>query len=439
MSGLDPSLLFFFNSMAVSRQRFRVRPVGMDTAGPSDIIVVDLPNSLLDLDTAALGWKLTTAKGASDCDVVRLSQDTSSLFDSIQVESAGYLVDPGCRQSNRLAQIALDWTLAPGKQRLKSVLNGQYLDNQTWATHTAEHMRLNDFSGFLGSCQPRKIDVSLMGLRVYFKVADANKAFIGMTNGNVAKDPTTATITLSNIHFYVDAIEIQDGGVYSAAISRRLSSGPIEIPWRRHYLVQSGPVSNGYNSLLMNLSVQSLDYLIGVFLSGDKQPYEAVRYPSPYSTGGGSNVLIVDGSTDIKSGYFLHSIGAGNTWVDSQFSVNAVTYPSFTADIAESYDQTVQVLGKLKSPAYGGGKVWLDSLANYRDYAAMHAVSFEFPNGNPESRLKSGLNTLGNMASLTWNTNTTLGVGAVPPSKLLFAGTTSILRVGQHKSVENVA
>lgn len=318
---------------------------------------------------------------------------------------------------------------------MKAVLNGQYPAAVT-GFHTNEPQRLNEMYGFLGSCQPRKLDVSLCGLRVYFKLADANKAFY--TN---AGDPTTAVVSLKKIHLYVDAIELQDGGVYNAAIHRRLDSGPLEIPYKQYYLNQAGPITTGYHSLLINLSTGSLDTLIGGFINNDNASYTAVAYPSPLtavSAFGGSNVSTsIVGLTDVKSGYFVHGVGASNTWLDSQFSVNSVVYPSWAAEPAEAFDQTVQSLGKLKAHSFAGGKPWLNSLDAYKTLAANHVVSFEYPNGDEGSRLRSGLNTLGNLSSIEWRTNLTVGSNA--PTKFLFAGTTAVVRIGKMKQVEKIS
>jgi hypothetical protein len=60
----------------------------------------------------------------------------------------------------------------------------------------------------------------------------------------------------------------------------------------------------------------------------------------------------------------------------------------------------------------------------------------QFPNAEPELRLKSGINTLGNSAGICWETDVT---GATGYQKVLLAKVTSILRIGSYKQCEVIA
>lgn len=452
MASIPRSLRFYLNSMSISRNKFRIRPLGQPDAYCGDVISFDLPNSLIDLDSLTLAWELTTTiTGASTA--CYLSQGVESAIEQISVESNGYMIDSGCQMTNQLYQTFLDWTLGEDKKALRKVLNHHTTTSAAGKTHTNEPMALTNWIGLLGSVQPRKFDVSTCPLRVYVKLAAANRAFIG---AGAAPSSATSTQVFKKITAYVDSIDIQDGGLYYEGVQKLMQQAPLELPFDKFYTSLGSVMSGTEAQMNLTLSANSIDYVAGLLLHPDalkaanswlEVPFKPegwtdLTLPSALDTpwtAQTSNlnylaVSINNSATDTyKSTYFVHGVTAGQTLTTSQFNVNNVSYPTFPATASEAFAQTADAFGVLRDTV-GGSAKWLNGLSNYQEKGFVHVVPFQFPGAEPELRLKSGLNTLGNNAGIVWDIKTS----AANASPLLVAKTTAVLRVAPYKQIETV-
>ncbi|DAC81579.1 hypothetical protein MNEG_5273 [Monoraphidium neglectum] len=445
MAALPKSLRYYLNRLSLSVNKFKIRPLNQASAQPGDVISFDLPASHVLLDSLELTWDLTTTNGGGAATTCRLAQGVESAVEQISVESNGYMIDSGCAMTNQLYQLFMDYKLGADKRPLRRALQNQTVGNPT-GFHAAERMSLNSWLGFLGSVQPRVIDVSLAPLRVYVKLAGANRAFIG-----AGAAPVTCGINFANITAYVDCIALDDGGVYEAGVAKLMQSNPLELPFDRYYTTLGGTPAGTQDTLGFNLSTQSLDYVCGVWM--DPQAVSASNYaPVAFTPGswtdipstGGSNAAVdavvarinANAKPDYKSAYFVHGTGANTSLASSQFQVGAVSYPTYPATAPEAFAQTADAFGIYRATKGVSSAPWLDGLANYQALGCAHAVSFEYPGAEPELRLASGLNTLGNSAGIQWVTEV---AGAARASKMLVAKTTAIARVGQYKQVEVIA
>lgn len=415
MASLPRSLRYYLNALTLSRNRFKIRPMSQSVAQPGDVIAFDLPNALVDLDSLSLAWKLTTTNGGGAATACKLSQGVESAIEQISIESSGYMIDSGCAYTNQIYQMLLDWTVGADKTPLRQVVN-YHTKAAAAGFHASEEMVVTNWAGFLGSVQPRKFDVSLCPIRVYVKLAAANKGFV-----SAGALPTTCSIMFSEITAYVDSLDVQDGGLYYEGVQKLMQSKPLELPFDKFYTTLSGTPAGTQDSLNITLSASSIDWVAGLFLDPT-----ALSAPATEAT-----FLAND---TYKAQYFKRGVGAATVLSTSQFNVNNVMYPTFPATPAEAFVQTADAWGVLRDTV-GGSAAWLNSLTNYQDLGFAHVIPFSFPGAEPELRLQSGLNTLGNNAGIVWTTEVS---GNARASKLMVVKTTAKLRVAPYKQVETV-
>lgn len=418
MTSLPRSLRYYLSRMSVSVQRMKIRAQSQASAGLGDVIVFDLPNSICDLDSLTLGFNLTTTVSDLTTKWCRLSQPgTDSLVESIQVDSNGFMIDSGVPVTNRLSSTWSDWQIGEDKTNFRAIVQG--LNKKTPVAgnvHTADPMHITHFPGFLGSVQPRKFDVTNCPLRVYIKLAGKG-AF--MTND------TASTVSLGNIHAYINVLDINDSGLYLESVQKLMEQAPLQCPFEKYYYSQGAAIlTGGEDEQILNLSTQSLDYLMGVFIDN-------TAFTSP------SSVADLDqAGTNVKSAYFKQGLPDSCTLNWSRFAVNNVRYPSMDATPADAFCQTQLAWGLLNDTT-GGSAGFLKSLNDYVQKSFCHIVPFSFPGAEGDLRLVSGLNTLGNTTQSSWTTNidNSDGTGQKSYRKLLVAKTTPTLLVAPFRQV----
>lgn len=434
MPGAYPKILeHYFSRLAISKNKFKLRVNSNQTAGLSDIITVDLPAALVNLDT--LAFHLTAAidnpNGNGNLYSAFPSKHVESLIENIAVESSGYMVDPGPGQMlNHLYNILIDYTIGDyEKQPMRNVLSNHYTGDEFTAYTGFEDQKLvcTNFLGWVGSVQPRVQDLTLANIRLHIKLAN-RKAFVFKVQADTdpewivgqTANPDVVDISFKDMYFTVDTMEILDDNTYYNSLKQKISeTGAIECPFHRYYAFPSTAVDMN-DTQVFNLSTQSLDWLCGVFQHPQSKLY--------------NDDLVTDKSTLFTRGV---NTTQGNWLANSQWSVQNVSYPTFPADPEEMFLQTTQSLGT-QNDTLGGSAVYLNGIDKYVEHGFAHIVRFDI-GGDPDYRGISGISTLGNLGSMTWQSWGSMGDGTPgKPTKVVFAQTTGLYRVGAFKQVSCV-
>lgn len=410
---LPSALQYFTTSMGVSRNRVKLHVDSRVTAAPGDVLEFTMPPQMVDLRSLTLQLAVTTAPAAGKYCV--MNPLVSSIIDGVGVSSSGFTIDAGLTQNwNRATHLFDDYTqnkaLDAGADSLENVTPAAPVAD---AKHTASPFQLKDFPGtFIGTCEPRVLDFALFPLKVSFRLAPANHAFITDAVASLS------TVKYENACLTFDVIQLTDSGVYESAIQKRLdSNGSLQIPFTRWQLFSSGarPITDSLN---FTVSTTSLKGLLGYFV------------PASVNT----NPEAKDATWTNKSNWMVNGIGATNTLANSYFTVGNVNFPQFVAEPHEMFDQTIRNMPRgRKSVAEKIG----DTKRLYLTYGgAAHYVRFGLPDDEDTKalRLRDGINCYGQAVTVTWNTSGT--TGGDNPTKFVLVESQPVLVVGAGRQLE---
>lgn len=449
MSGYPRNLSYFVRKLAnYSRNTYRLQTLNTSTAGPSQIITVDLPNNaLVDLSTLTWYFEGSTTTSTNSCVFAR---NIETIIDRVEIEVNGQLISPGCNNYSHLFQILADTTMGEDCTNRRGLLqNGLNVNvppdnggNQTNVPFT-----ICNWLGFLGSAQPSVLDTNLLGnVRIRITLAPTS---VLVSSANAA---TGTNYSLGNMFFSVDCISIDDG-VYYALHDQFLSKGGVyEIPFNNFFSFSQPITASGDGAVKFSLSTQSLNHLWATFAYGGAAPQVAdvpgfsfiplsnlpVPVPTGSATGAGT------------SRYFLRSsLGSNLTY---QFNINNQYIPNYRPNANLAY-QLMMNSYNLSQDTLGGVNKNIGSLDLWRRKYWVASCALDHPTASDE-RYISGVNTLGNVASGFFeyqNANLTnhqlahIGNGGVTASNLsdnatalIFAQTSPVLQVAAGRQISIV-
>lgn len=402
MSGYPRNLSYFVRKLNnYSRNTFKLQTLNQDTATPSQIITIDLPNNaLVDLNTLTWFFNGVTSATTNHCAFPR---NIESIIERVEVEINGQLVSGGCAGYNQLWNIVADTTLGEDVSNRRRILQGAADVVAPTATAAAQQYAITNWLGFLGSCKPEVLDTNLLG-NVRIRITLASPSVL-VSSATAVVGPS---YSLSQMFFSVDTISIDDGNYYAMHDQFLSQGGVYEIPFNNFYSFSSSvPASAG--SLKFSLSTQSLNMVWATFVNG---------------TSGTPNLLNGDAAT---STFFKRNGGGMNGW---QFNINNVYYPNYRPTNTQAF-QLMQNAYGLAQDTLGGthrlisnATVWTDDF-----WVAVHSFCH---NTADDERFVSGIDTRGNVAQCFFEYD---GLGAAGTG-MVFAQTSSLLRVGAGRQIE---
>lgn len=413
------ALYSYFSTLSIARNRWRIYPVSgsRGIARPGDVVTLDVPQQLCDFDTFALGFDLTTkpiGTGTGTTTYCKLSANAHHVLEQLVVEQAGAIIDQGFQLTNRVQALLHDLSNNITHDLTVGAILHNAVNKKPAATefHTDERFFLTQFLGFLGSVQPRQLDVSSIGnLRLTFRLADAS---IFMSDQPAYK----SDISYGNFIGYVDTIDVLDGGEFYNGQQAQIQRGEYFCPFDKFYTITTGTVDTGNDTGVMNVNVNSLDWLLGGFISSPDpaKPNEAVQMGALDET---------DIKTPWRAAGTITGVGGNNSISLSQMQINGVQYPSWPASPTEAYMQTMISLNKLHDKL--GTADWLNSINRWQFFGCAHIIPLSDVAADPVLRLKSGLNTVGSQTVVQYNTTT--AVAGRPPKKFIVAKSTALLNI----------
>lgn len=421
------SLQYYVRQMNISRQRYRTYVDSRIEAKENSVVTFSFPNALVALDTLSLHFTLDT--NSSTADVAYLSEDVASLIDQIMVECQGTAIDvwsgTGLGGWNRFANIWKDYTKGR-KDLAKTVLEHQLKQSVTLGAgvhpgkHTAKKLMLREFPGtFLETAKPRVIDFALAPIKLSFKFA-GKEVFLCENAANLT------SVSITDIWLDMDTITLNDGGLYEAKIQERLMKGDfLEIPFD-HWSVHTTGARDVTDTQVFGLSTANLKGLLGVHVN-----------PLALSAPNNSNVWNINASDSNfgRSSFFLNGLSNDCGVATSQYFVNNTPFPAVPASAEECWDATLQSFGVRDTvhPVLTIGASCGSNSGYQQVGGAAHYVRFDYPNAEDELRARSGINLLGQNATIT---RVVTGSGAAKPTKITYAQEGKVLRIGSGRQVQ---
>lgn len=415
MASYPRNLSYFVKRLAnYSRNTSKLQTLNTTSAGPSQIITVDLPNnSLVDLNSLVWSFDGTTSSTANSCTFPR---NIETLIERVEVEVNGQLISPGCANYSHLFQIVSDTTMGEDCRNRRLILqNAGNVSAPSANVTTAVPFTICNWLGFLGSAQPNVLDTNLLGnVRIRITLANANVLVSSATA------VTGASYALSNMYFTVDTLSIDDG-IYYQLHDQFLSKGGVyEIPFNNFYSFTQAISSGGSGSVKFSLSTQSLNHLWATFAYAGSTP-QAV------STNAGTSLYFLRSALGI-SGY--------------QFNINNTYVPNFRVPNALAF-QLLMNSYNLSQDTLGGIHPNVNTLAKWQNAFWVASCALDHPTSSDE-RFISGINTLGSTAQGYWEydnatvSGTPFDGNAGPAIALVFAQTTAVLQVGAGRQISIV-
>jgi hypothetical protein len=430
-SAYPAAMRFLLNSLnGFARNRTKTLVSYPNTAGPNDLVVVEIPaGCIVDMSTLTFHANLTTTAtggtGVISCCVP--PKFSASMVQYLQVDVNG-VTTYQCDNYNQLYNMYMKYMGGDAERNRMTLF--EFGRNFT-ATPGSSNTQLTNvpyfIKGWIGSIlgSGKYINTSITGpIRISMRFCPLG-AFC-----NVG----TTSYTVSNMEWHYDCI-VCDDGFYNELLMRQLEAGPIQIPFK-NYIGTMGAQQNLNNANnRFSVATGSLDAIWHTVL------------PVDYNIASSNNAIL---DTTSSTRYFFHGdSNIGNV----QVQLGNTYYPQYRFNsAAEIASMTLDGLG-IGNDTLGSLQ---ESFKNSSNAASQSNISrFNFLNGYTNGNflsyfrlnagssydygtvLKSGINTQGTNAYINVVTNTdpnTTGNPSVYP--LTFAETTSTLAVGKYRQIQ---
>ena len=451
----NPNLAYFLTRLqGVSTNYFRLEPQNTTTASANKIIKFSLPSNCL-LNTKSLSLMFNAdANGVAGAGG-RLPAGLEMLIDRYELSSGGIQIAQGfnqygvfCKAKNLMCGERTDKALAhPEIVRATSYVDGSAITTTNNEVYSSDANRtqfcLKHWEGFLGSVNPSIIDTSLLSdcvLTLYLAgnevlSSSAGVNLSGAGTGDIDDDGTgTATWNMKNFHLVVETIGLADG-VLDNLVARRMSEvGYIELPYKTYYSFSDTHSGN----TRFSVASQSLDRVWAVWRSpgydSQKAPVVVNGYKITGSTEGQYDDGVFDTDREKYNGVyynFKEDPDSASVPPTYQFNFNGSFIPQFKAQAEQMLAITRNSVPTLDNHKYEKLPMSLDQ---YKNNFFVQCVRLTLPEAE-EGREIAGVDTRG-IALNAYFATTGLKSGANTPNLVLFAETTSTMRVGEGRAIE---
>jgi hypothetical protein len=441
MGSYSPQLSYFLDRLSgFSTNIFKLQVQGTDRAKANNIIRITLPaNSLVNFRSFALHFDAAiTSAGAEG----RLPNKIDSLIERVEVAFGGVQVSAGNNMYNVLRH-AKDALIGDSTDPILGHPEVVRAESYHKASGIASNKEveapyvIDKWEGFLGTVEPKIVDLSLLPECVVSIYLAENAVCIDASGTNLSGNSTTpftdaATAPapiyeLTNIYATIETIGLADG-TYDSMISQMMSQvGYLELPFKQYISFQDTTANN----MRFSVATQSLDRLWLVHRDTD------------FNTPGGAKLVtghIVDGSNaefdamldynkeKYVSKYFNFKEPAGGV-SKHQLQLNGALFPQYQASVEDMFQISKQsVLGGKHQMKYG--------LRTMRDNYSVFCVRLNLCDSE-FSRNITGLDSRGIALNGFYNMFGVLVDAANPVKSVnIFAECSSCLRIGQGLQIE---
>ena len=459
----SPQLVYFLDRLSgFSTNVFRLEPQGSPNSGPSSITRITLPSNAL-LNTRS--FKLHFLATLDDAKSVggRLPADISTLVERVEISAGGVQLSQGTNFYNTLvnAKAALMGSRCDSVTGHSEMVRFNKFDGTTVEaangkdelyTGTGTPHVIDKWEGFLGTCEPRILDASILPdlvVSIYWapnnvlascKGSSSNALFTAVPDGGAG----AAEYKISNIHASIETVALADS-VYDNMVAGMIASkGFVEIPFKQYFSFHNTHTG----SSRFTVASQSLDrvwmaWRLGTYNTQNQAPHAVPGYSTAAGIAGGdaaANKAALESLPGLLSDYGgVHGTGATEKYITEyqrfaepgaegalkyQLQLNGAMYPQYMAGTEDMYQITKNSLpGPVK---YGLTKEQL------RDSYFVQCVRLNMPDSEMTRQL-SGLDT--RSVSLNGYVNTT-GTLTADANLMIFAECSSSLRVGAGRQLE---
>lgn len=395
----------------LSRRKVRLTSVSGTTAAPGGLVTVELPAEAIDLDTFAMFAKLTTT--ATNGAALPFAAD--SLIADYTISIGGQVIGTSFADAYNHLKTLYDQYQSGDKATAHMMLNYQLPSSSTGvftaptANAAARPICVSQWLGFIGSAQPRVLDLAMLPKVQITVRLSGNDVLIHGTGASAG------AYSLSDIAFEVDVLTMPQ--MYYEALNAQLASGAVvEVPFTNFVPFRASSTALGGANQQFSVATQSLDAIIATYIKtanlGPDRDFNAATYNSDYFS---------RGSADFNG---------------VRISVNQVPFPAYgemdaarcAISVIESLMGSYDTLGSCSSA--------IASLDKFKDGHFAVVTRLNHHDSAYGNRLICGMNTSGNPATV--NIAYT-GGAATAVTPMAWAQTTSTLRIGQFKQVEWVA
>ena len=404
-----------------STSSFRLQCLGSDSASANQIVRFELPtNALVDIRKFSFAVKLAV----SGTGKVRLSE-INNIIERVSVTVGGVELQSGFNSYNLLKHIknvlmsesACAVSGHPEFVRAKSYHTGETVTN----VEPEGEYRVENWLGFLGECEPRVLDTSLLPpVQIAITLA-ADAAVVTNSAANdsaanfaaVAGRTVDGTYSLSNMYATIPVLSFSSG-VYDGMVEAMIQKqGFLEIPYKNYTMFQDTG-----NSIRWHASSASIDRLWQCTRATDYQTTQLPKLVEGYTTY--DKVLDYDNEKFVHSYYDMPEPASG---YKAQWLINSSLLPQYQMSALDELTITKESVPR-KFQNKHGLKTMTSNFS-----ASCVRLNLE---GSEQLRLASGLDSRG--IAITGHYNLT-GVSTPVPVNI-FVEATSILRVGKNLQIE---
>jgi hypothetical protein len=449
----------------VGTSHFKVNPQTTGSVVAGNIVRFELPsNTLLSFRSLRLMFNASTKPIVN---AISLPNDISSLIERCSVYVGGVLVANGFNGYNTLihAKAALQGYKCGMLAHPEMVRSIKYHDgdttpltdilSETYAeTDDYNAFCIDNFEGFLGTCEPSIMDTgALSTIVIEFQMADANvcgtslgRDLDGTGAGDFTDDAAVQPVyTLTNMTLQVEVIQLATNVLDTIVEQRIAQVGYLSVPFKNYFSFSNTHAS----STRFNVNSASWDRLWVVYrdenFNTKKAPVRIQGYKKkgafvsiaaandnvtnfdiglPEYDIGGSGSLATN-TEKYKPFYFnFKQIGLSST-ARFQLSINSANIPSYPMTVPEAYAMSMNSLDYYDK----NHKLTLDQ---YKKNYFVQCFRFCLPDSD-YSRLASGIDCRGVSSSCSINT-----IGITSCNMTLFAECSSELRIGAGRQIEVV-
>lgn len=407
-----------------STSSFRLQCLGSDSATANQIVRFELPtNALVDIRKFSFAVKLAV----SGTGKVRLSE-INNIISRVSVTVGGVELQSGFNEYallKHIKNVLLGESACAVSGHPEFVRATSY---HTGATVTAKEpegeYRVENWLGFLGECEPRVLDTSLLPpVQIAITLA-ADAAVVTNSAANdtaanfVAESGRTVdgTYSLSNMYATVPILSFSSG-VYDGMVEAMIQKqGFLEIPYKNYTMFQDTG-----NSIRWHASSASIDRLWQCTRAADYQTKQVPILVEGYTSY--DKVLDYDNEKFVHSYYNMPEPASG---YKAQWLINSSLLPQYQMSALDELTLTKESVPR-KFQNKHGLKTMTSNFS-----ASCVRLNLE---GSEQLRLASGLDSRG--IAITGHYNLT-GVGTAKPVNI-FVESTSVLRVGRGLQIEVLA
>ena len=368
MSSYSPALEYFCQRLeGLSVGQFRLEAQNQTSnIQPQSIIRFTLPsNALVDMHSFAFHFNAQTSAGLAPAINARLPNKLESLLNRVEVSVGGVAVSAGSNFYNVLchAKEVVDKSRDDaGRNHPEMITTGadnNYVDGvslvfanqnggeQPVSTNNEAQFCLREWQGFIGECEPRVLDTSLLGDVVITLYLEQPQLCITQSDGLAAATFITSaalgavpaiSYTLNNVYASIRCYSLASG-VYDNMIAEQMDkAGSLEVGFKQYFSFRD----QNTGSTRWTCATQSLDRII-VAHHANVSPAGLTQHPILVAGYNAIGETASDRLLGLNKCMYIHPYSnfsevTSATLCLYEWQLNGAKYPQFRATPEDCYN-----------------------------------------------------------------------------------------------------